>query len=82
LDNVGLDNQLNYTISDLGNGSMVFSATYNGQTRQVTAPVPAKFLGETVRFQAGDYQQANDSAGPEDGARVVFHRLAQQPSNL
>ncbi|WP_445183369.1 polysaccharide lyase family 7 protein [Pseudonocardia sp. Cha107L01] len=81
LDNVGLNNQLDYTITDLGNGSMTFSATYNGQTRQSTAPVPTKFLGKTVRFQAGDYQQANSSSGPQDGGRVVFHRLAQQSTN-
>jgi len=81
LDNVGLNTQLNYTITDLGNGSMTFSATYNGQTRQTTAPVPANFVGKTVRFQAGDYQQANDSGGPQDGGRVIFHRLAQQSAN-
>jgi hypothetical protein len=81
LDDVGLNSQLDYTITDLGNGSMIFSATYNGQTRQTTAPVPPKFLGETVRFQAGDYQQANDSAGPQDGGRVIFRRLAQQSTN-
>ena len=81
LDNVGQNSQLDYTIADLGNGSMTFSATYNGQTRQTTAPVPAKFVGKTVRFQAGDYQQANESAGPQDGGRVLFHRLAQQSTN-
>jgi hypothetical protein len=81
LDNVGLNSQLDYTITDLGNGSMTFSATYNGQTRQTTAPVPAKFLGKTVRFQAGDYQQADNSSGPQDGARVIVHRLAQQSTN-
>ena len=81
LDNVGLNAQLDYTIADLGNGSMTFSATYNGQTRQTTAPVPAKFLGQTVRFQAGDYQQAKKSGGPSDGGRVLFHRLAEQHTN-
>jgi len=81
LDNVGINSPIDYTISDLGNGTMTFSATYNGQTRQTTAPVPAKFLGQTVRFQAGDYQQANQSHGPQDGGRVVFHRLAQQSTN-
>ena len=82
LDNVGLNSPLDYTITDLGNGSMTFSATYAGQTRQTTAPVPAKFLGKTVRFQAGDYQQAKDSSGgPQDGGRVLFHRLAQQSTN-
>ena len=78
LDNVGLNSPLNYTITDLGNGSMTFSATYDGQTRQTTAPVPAKFVGATVRFQAGDYQQADDAGGPQDGGRVIFHRLGEQ----
>jgi hypothetical protein len=59
---------------------MTFSATYNGQTRQTTAPVPALFQGQTVRFQAGDYQQADDPGGAQDGGRVIFHRLAQQPT--
>ncbi|HEX4358290.1 MAG TPA: polysaccharide lyase family 7 protein [Pseudonocardia sp.] len=81
LDNVGLNSQLDYTITDLGNGSMTFSATYNGETRQTTAPVPAKFVGKTVRFQAGDYQQADDPGGPQDGGRVLFHRLAQQSTS-
>jgi len=57
---------------------MTFSATYNGRTRQTTA---AKFLGQTVRFQAGDYQQSSESHGPQDGGRVVFHRLAEQHTN-
>jgi hypothetical protein len=65
-------------ITDLGNGTMAFSATYNGETRQTTAPNLAGFLSEAVQFQAGDYQQANESHGPQDGGRVLFHRLAQQ----
>jgi len=56
---------------------MSFSATNNGITGQAGAPVPAAFHGATVRFQAGDYQQANASGGPQDGGRVIFHRLAQ-----
>jgi hypothetical protein len=81
LDDVGLNSELDYTITDLGNGSMTFAATINGQTRQTAAPVQAKFLGKTVRFQAGDYQQANASAGPQDGGRVILGRLAQQATN-
>ena len=81
LDKVGLNSPIDYTITDLGNGTMTFSATYNGETRQTTAPIPARFLGKTVRFQAGDYQQASESHGPQDGARVLFHRLAQQSTN-
>ena len=75
---VGLNSRIDYTITDFGNGSMAFTATNNGVTRQASAPVPAAFYGATVRFQAGDYQQANDSDGTQDGARVIFHRLVQQ----
>jgi hypothetical protein len=78
LDNVGLNSRIDYTISDLGNGAMTFTATNNGITGQATAPVPAEFHGATVRFQAGDYQQANESSGAQDGGRVTFHRLVQQ----
>jgi hypothetical protein len=78
LANIGLNSRVDYTITDLGNGNMTFSATNNGATRQATAPVPDAFRGATVRFQAGDYQQANQSAGAQDGARVIFHQLAQQ----
>jgi hypothetical protein len=77
LDSVGLNSRIDFTIADLGNGSMNFSATSNGVTRQATAPVPAEFRGATVRFQAGDYQQSNVSSGPRDGGRVVFHGISQ-----
>ncbi|HTK64463.1 MAG TPA: polysaccharide lyase family 7 protein [Pseudonocardia sp.] len=78
LDGVGLNSSIDYTITDRGDGTMTFAATGNGVTRQAEAPVPAAFRGATVRFQAGDYQQADASAGPQDGGRVVFHRLTQQ----
>lgn len=78
LNNVGLNSPISYTIADLGNGTMSFSATNNGITSQATAPIPAEFHDATVRFQAGDYQQANASAGPQDGGRVIFHRIVQQ----
>jgi hypothetical protein len=78
LDNVGLNSQIDYTITDLGDGTMTFSATSHGTTGQASAPVPAPFRGATVRFQASDYQQANASSGPGDGGRVIFHHLVQQ----
>jgi hypothetical protein len=31
-----------------------------------------------VRFQAGDYQQADASSGMQDGGRVAFQRLSQE----
>lgn len=60
--------------------SLTFTATANGRTAVGSAPVPPAFNGAPVRFQAGDYQQAdsaggNDS-GADDGARVTFHALA------
>lgn len=78
LDGVGVGSRIDYTISDLGDGGMAFSATGDGVTGQATAPVPVAFHGATVRFQAGAYQQANRSAGAHDGGRVVFHRIAQR----
>ncbi|MDQ2707763.1 MAG: polysaccharide lyase family 7 protein [Actinomycetota bacterium] len=79
---VPLNSRFDFTISDLGNGNMTFSATRDGNTQQVTAPVPAAFSGATVRFQAGDYQQSDDPAGAQDGGRVVFHQLVESPSLL
>jgi hypothetical protein len=78
LDGVGLNTPIDYTITDRGDGTMTFSATVDGDTREATAPVPDEFRGATVRFQAGDYQQSNDPGGPDDGGRVVFDRLTQQ----
>jgi len=81
LKKVDLNSRFDFTISDPGNGSLTFSATDNGDTQQVVAPIPATFKGETVRFQAGDYQQADDPAGPKDGGRVIFHRLQAQSTS-
>jgi hypothetical protein len=78
LDGVGVNSRIDYTIADNADGTMLFSAASNGSTRQAKAPVPAAFYGAPVRFQAGDYQQANASGGVEDGGRVIFHGLAQQ----
>ncbi|MDQ2706759.1 MAG: hypothetical protein M3Z25_03640 [Actinomycetota bacterium] len=41
----------------------------------MTIPIPAPFKNATVRFQAGDYQQADDPGDPQDGGRVIFHHL-------
>lgn len=78
LDNIGLNSRIGYTIADNGDGTMSFSATANGLTGQATAPVPTEFRGATVRFQAGDYQQANVSGGAQDGGRVIFDQLVQR----
>jgi hypothetical protein len=72
---VPLNQRFDFTISDLGNGSMVFAATYGAQTQRVTAPIPSAFTGGTVRFQVGDYQLAKDSDDPTDGGRVTFYRV-------
>ncbi len=44
-------------------------------------PVPAAFAGAPVRFQAGDYQQADSAGGGAggDGARLTFHALSVGP---
>jgi Alginate lyase len=78
LDDLGLNTRIEFTMSDPGNGSLTFSATADGQTRQATAPIPPPFAGATVRFQAGDYQLADDPNGAQDGGRVTFHQLTQR----
>ncbi|HEX4251180.1 MAG TPA: polysaccharide lyase family 7 protein [Pseudonocardia sp.] len=72
---VPIGQRFDFTISDLGNGNMVFAATYGAQTQRVTAPIPAVFTGATVRFQVGDYQQAKNSDDPSDGGRVTFYQV-------
>jgi hypothetical protein len=65
-------------IADNGDGTMTFTANYDGDTPEATAPVPPAFAGATVRFQAGAYQQAvsaGATAAPDDGAKVTFSKL-------
>ena len=84
LTGVPLGTAFTFSISDDGNGTLTFTATADGHTAAGTAPVPAAFAGAPVRFQAGDYQQA-DSAGGDaggaggDGARLTFHALTTGP---
>jgi hypothetical protein len=72
---IPLGGRFNFTISDVGNGGMVFSATYGGQTQRVNAPIPATFRGETVRFQVGDYEVSKSSEDPADGGRVTYYAI-------
>lgn len=79
LDNVKVGDTFDFSITDSGDGNMVFTATMGGVSHQSVAPVPSAFKGATVRFQAGDYQQAFAPGGGNDGGRVTFHVLSQQP---
>jgi hypothetical protein len=78
---VPLGARFSYTISDLGNGSMTFSANYGTSTRSITAAIPQPFRGATVRFQAGAYQQGESSSGATDGARLTFYTLRTTPGS-
>jgi len=78
---VPLGARFSYTISDLGNGSMTFSANYGTSTRSITAAIPQPFRGATVRFQAGAYQQGDSSSGATDGARLTFYTLRTTPGS-
>ena len=77
LTGVPLGTPFTYSISDDGDGTLTFTATADGRTASGTAPVPAAFAGAPVRFQAGDYQQADSAHGgaADDGAKVTFHAL-------
>jgi hypothetical protein len=78
LSGVPLNERFDFTIADDGNGSMTLSATHGGATRQATAQVPEEFQGETVRFQVGDYQQAESARGDDDGGRVTFYAINER----
>lgn len=77
LTGVPLGTSFDYTITDVGDGSLAFTAGSAGRTVTGNAPVPAAFAGTSVRFQAGAYQQAPSSAtaAPDDGARVTFSAI-------
>jgi len=77
LTGVPLNERFDFTLSDTGDGTMVFSASYAGNTQQITAPVPDAFRGATVRFQVGDYQQADLTQGENDGSRVTYYQINQ-----
>lgn len=79
LDGLRVGDRFDYSVSDTGDGRMLFTASRDGVTERAVAPVPAEFTGATVRFQAGDYQLAETPDGADDGGRVTFHRLVQQP---
>ncbi|MDT7772314.1 MAG: hypothetical protein QOC67_1238, partial [Pseudonocardiales bacterium] len=73
---VPLGARFDYTISDPGNGKLIFTATYGSNSRQASAAIPAPFKGATVRFQAGAYQQGEGGNGSAaDGARLTFFTL-------
>jgi alginate lyase len=78
LTGVPLNDRFDITITDAGDGSMTFSASHAGNTQQATAQVPAAFHDQTVRFQVGDYQQADSGQGSDDGGRVTFYALDQR----
>lgn len=74
---VPLGAKFDFGITDNGDGTMTFSASYGGDSPQVSGPVPPAFAGQTVRFQAGAYQQSISlgTAAADDGARVTFSAL-------
>jgi hypothetical protein len=78
LSGVPLNERFDITITDTGDGSMTLSASYGGNSQQATAQVPEAFRGETVRFQVGDYQQADSAQGGDDGGRVTFYAINER----
>jgi hypothetical protein len=78
LTGVPLNERFDIAITDAGDGSMTISASHAGNTQQATAQVPAAFHGATVRFQVGDYQQADSAQGDDDGGRVTFYAISER----
>lgn len=75
LSGIPLGARFDYAITDNGDGSLTVTADHDGRPGRADAPVPAAFIGATVRFQAGAYQQSTAAQDAADGARVVFHAL-------
>jgi hypothetical protein len=75
LTGVPLNERFDFSLSDTSEGTMVFSVGYAGNAQQVSAPVPDAFRGGSVRFQVGDYQQADVAQGDHDGGRVTFSQI-------
>jgi hypothetical protein len=80
---VGLNSWFDYTITENGDNTVTVSLTHGADTKTANYPIPGVFQGQTVRFQAGDYQQAESSGGSADassvgqgdGSRVTFAAL-------
>jgi hypothetical protein len=71
---------LGATFSDAitASGSTVtFSVTYGGHTATQTATGISSWVGDTMHFQAGDYQQDVSGSASTDGGRVTFSALSQ-----
>ncbi|WP_433631662.1 polysaccharide lyase family 7 protein [Nocardia sp. CA-120079] len=73
---IALNSPFSYTICANIGHTVDISVTYNGITKTETVTVPTAFVGTEGRFQAGDYQQASTSTGPDDGGRVIFTALS------
>ena len=81
LNGLPLNTPFTVTVTDSGDGCLAFTATTrDGRARTAVAPVPSAFLGQSVRFQVGDYQQSKEPDGADDGARVVFDSLREEGS--
>jgi hypothetical protein len=82
LGGVQLGGWFDYLISDNGDGTLTVAASHGVDNQHVTVPIPAPFVGATVRFQAGAYQQGDaylGGCGVRDGALVTFAALQQTP---
>ncbi|HJP79391.1 MAG TPA: polysaccharide lyase family 7 protein [Pseudonocardiaceae bacterium] len=67
-----------FTDSITANGDTVtFSVTYQGKTTSKNASGIGSYLGDTMHFQAGDYQQDPTGQAASDGGRVTFSALSQ-----
>lgn len=78
LKGVPLNARFDYTITDAGNGTMNFTATYNGTTGKASVQIPDAFKDADVRFQVGDYGQdkAGSGSGDKDGGKLTMYTMS------
>lgn len=68
--------RFSFTITDAGDGSLRFAATYNGHTGTAVNRPDHVWTDTDVLFHAGDYQQATTGSSAKDGTQVVFYQLS------
>jgi hypothetical protein len=81
LKHVALDREFTYVIATTQDSVSVTTrfgsaAHPKGSAVSVSVPVPADWLGDAVRFSAGDYEQDDTSHANTGGGRVIFYNLA------
>jgi hypothetical protein len=76
LTGIPLNATFSYTITSNGS-DFTMSASYNGRSGSKTIAMRSAFKGYDVRWQAGDYQQGEQTSSGTDGGRMTISSLTK-----